>query len=85
MPAHIVQPAVHPPSLQPAVTSADTSTNYPLTYASTTAPHVSYIRRGFDAISDDDGHSGTQSVDSSSGSGVPAQEHISVTTRTKVI
>ena len=85
MPSNFVQPAVPPSSLQPAVTSADTSTNHPLTYASTTAPHMSYIRRGFDAISDDDGHSGTQSVDSSSGSGVPAQEHVPVTTRTKVI
>lgn len=45
---------------------------------------MSYMRRGFDAISDDDGHSLTQSVDNSSGSGVPAHEHIPVTTRTKV-
>ena len=83
--AHILQPAVPPPSSQPPVTSADTTTNHPLTCAVTTIPHVSHIHRGCDATSDDDGHSLTQSVDSSGGSGVPAHEHIPVTTRTKVL
>jgi hypothetical protein len=77
------KPAVPPPSSQPPVTSADTTTNHPLTCAVTTIPHVSHIHRGCDATSDDDGHSLTQSVDSSGGSGVPAHEHIPVTTRTK--
>ena len=83
--AHILQPAVPPPSSQPPVTSADTTTNHPLTCAVTTIPHVSHIHHGLDATSDDDGHSLAQSVDSSGGSGVPAHEHIPVTTRTKVL